>query len=51
MSGQLVAIIVACVLLIAASAAGVIGGAPWYLLFAVVGVPLLILLAYQRSRR
>jgi hypothetical protein len=33
------------------SVAGVIGGAPWYLLFGVVGVPLLLVLAYQRSRR
>jgi Flp pilus assembly protein TadB len=51
MSGQLVAIVVACVLLVAASVAGVIGGSPWYLLFGVVGVPLLVVLAYQRSRR
>jgi hypothetical protein len=46
---RLVAVsIVACLLLAAASVAGAVGGSPWFILYGVVGIPLLALITYRQ---
>lgn len=39
---------VACLLLAAASVAGAVGGWPWFVLYGVIGIPLLALVTYRQ---